>query len=54
MTYYYNPKTGQTAKVNSDKADKDGKVWVEIDGAMPVKMDWREFLRRFSSLCKKD
>lgn len=53
MTCYYNPKTGQTAKVNSDKADKDGNVWVEIDGGMPVKMNWHEFLRKFSSLCKK-
>ena len=32
---YYNPTTNQTAQVNSDKADKDGKVWVQIDGAMP-------------------
>ncbi|WFF39273.1 hypothetical protein LU290_03355 [Moraxella nasibovis] len=48
MTCYYNPKTGQTAKVN--KADKDGKVWVEIDGGMPVKMNWREFLREFRTL----
>lgn len=53
MTCYYNPKTGQTARVNSQQADNDGNVWVEIDGGMPVKMSWHEFLREFSSLCKK-
>lgn len=37
MTTYYNPTTGDTAKVNSDKADKNGDVWVEINGGMPEK-----------------
>ncbi|MDO4440553.1 MAG: hypothetical protein Q4B81_00030 [Moraxella sp.] len=49
MTLYYNPKTGQTDRVN--KADKDGNVWVEIDGGMPVKMNWHEFLIEFNTLC---
>lgn len=50
MTYYYNHATKQTAKVNSDKADKDGNVWVEIDGGLPQKENWVEFLKRFKSM----
>ena len=48
MTRYYNPMTGQTAKVNSDKADKDGNVWVKIGDESPIKINWEEFLKRFS------
>lgn len=47
MTTYYNPSTGDTAKVNSDKADKNGDVWVEINGGMPEKKNWSEFLSKF-------
>ena len=47
---YYNPNTNQTATVNSDKADADGNVWVEIDGQMPFKINWEEFLKEFNSL----
>ena len=47
---YYNPNTNQTATVNSDKADADGNVWVEIDGQMPVKINWEEFLKEFNGL----
>lgn len=44
----YIDKDGQIAKVISDKADADGNVWVEIDGQIPVKINWEEFLKRFS------
>lgn len=47
MTTYYNPATGQTAIVNSDKADKDGNVWVEIDGGLPQKVNWERFVKEF-------
>ena len=47
MTTYYNPTTGQTAQVNSDKADKDGNVWVEIDGRLPQKVNWERFVKEF-------
>lgn len=50
MTTYYNPTTNQTAKVNSTKADKDGNVWVQIDGGMPQMVNWEVFLREFNSL----
>ena len=50
MTTYYNLTTNQTAQVNSEKADKDGNVWVEIDGAMPRLMNWQEFIRDFNSI----
>lgn len=50
MTTYYNPTTNQTAKVNSNKADKDGNVWVQIDGGMPKLVNWDEFLRGFNSI----
>ena len=47
MTTYYNHATGQTAKVNSDKADKDGNVWVEIDGGLPELFNWERFVKEF-------
>lgn len=47
---YYNPTTHQTAKVNSTQADKDGNVWVQIDGGMPQMVNWDEFLREFNSI----
>lgn len=47
---YYNPTTNQTAKVNSTQADKDGNVWVQIDGGMPQMVNWDEFLKAFNSL----
>lgn len=47
MTRYYNPMTEQTAKVNSDKADKDGNVWVEIDEGLPQKVNWERFVKEF-------
>lgn len=50
MTTYHNPTTHQTAKVNSDKADKDGNVWVQIDGGMPKLVNWEVFLREFNSI----
>lgn len=50
MTTYYNPKTHQTAKVNSDKADKDGNVWVQIDGGFPKQVNWDNFLKEFNSI----
>ena len=50
MTTYHNPTTNQTAQVNSDKADKDGNVWVEIDGAMPQIVNWEKFLTEFNSI----
>lgn len=52
MTTYYNPTTGQTAKVNSEKADKDGNVWVEINGGEQQKMNWSEFLSKFKGILK--
>ena len=48
MSIYYNTTTGDTAKVNSEKADKDGNVWVEIDGRVPEKRNWEEFIKEFS------
>ena len=50
MTTYYNPTTHQTAKVNSTKADKDGNVWVQIDGSVPQMVNWDEFLRELIAL----
>lgn len=50
MMKYYNPETEQTARVNSEKADKDGNVWVEIDGGMPKLVNWDEFLKAFNSI----
>lgn len=50
MTTYHNPTTNQTAKVNSTQADKDGNVWVQIDGGMPQMVNWGEFLREFNSI----
>lgn len=50
MTTYYNPATNQTAKVNSTQADKDGNVWVQIDGGMPKLMNWNEFLKAFNGI----
>lgn len=47
MTTYYNFETGQTAIVNGDKADKDGNVWVEIDGGLPQKVNWERFVKEF-------
>lgn len=47
MSIYYNPTTGDTAKVNSDKADKDGNVWVEIDEGLPQKVNWERFVKEF-------
>lgn len=52
MTTYYNPTTGDTAKVNSDKADKNGDVWVEIDGGMPKKENWAKFISEFKEILK--
>lgn len=50
MTTYYNPATNQTAKVNSTQADKDGNVWVEIDGGFPKQVNWDNFLKEFNSI----
>ncbi|MFB6349459.1 hypothetical protein ACFBZI_08500 [Moraxella sp. ZJ142] len=47
---YYNQATGQTAKINSDKADSHGNIWVEIDGGMPVKMSYDEFIKQFKAI----
>lgn len=52
MRTYYNPTTGDTAKVNSDKADKDGNVWVEINGGMPEKRNWSDFIEKFKVMLK--
>ena len=46
----YIDKDGKIAKVLSDKADINGDVWVEIDGQMPVKINWEEFLKEFNGL----
>mgnify|MGYP000874012975 CR=1 FL=1 len=46
----YIDKDGKIAKVLSDKADINGDVWVEIDGQMPVKINWEEFLKEFNSI----
>ena len=50
MTTYHNPTTNQTSQVKSNKADKDGNVWVQIDGGMPQMVNWDEFLKAFNSL----
>ena len=50
MSLYYNPTTNQTATCNSDKADKDGNVWVEIDGALPIKINYEQFIRAFKEM----
>ena len=52
MTTYYNPTTGDTAKVNSDKADKNGDVWVEINGGMPKKENRTKFKSEFKVMLK--
>ena len=52
MRIYYNPKTGETAKVNSQKADKDGSVWVEINGGIPEKENWKKFISEFKVMLK--
>ncbi|STZ14027.1 Uncharacterised protein [Moraxella caviae] len=53
MTTYLNLTTNQTAKVNSQKADDNGDVWVEIDGGMPVKRNWDEFISEFNCMVKE-
>lgn len=50
MSFYYNPITHQTATINSDKADKDGNVWVEIDGALPIKINYEQFIKAFKGM----
>lgn len=50
MSLYYNPTTHQTAIINSDKADKDGNVWVEIDGALPIKINYEQFIKTFKEM----
>ena len=45
MTTYYNEQNNQLAKVNSSKADKDGNIWVEIDGKAPVPMNYDDFIK---------
>ena len=50
MSLYYNPTTHQTATCNSDKADKDGNVWVEIDGALPTKIKYEQFIKAFKGM----
>lgn len=50
MTTYYNLTTNQTAKVNSTQADKDGNVWVQIDGGEPKMVNWETFLKEFNSI----
>ncbi|WII94683.1 hypothetical protein LU276_06545 [Moraxella haemolytica] len=50
MRVYLNPATDQTAVINSDKADKDGKIWVEINNALPTKMSYDEFITKFTSI----
>lgn len=52
MTTYYNPTTGDTAKVNSDKADKNGDVWIEINSGMPQKENWAKFISEFKEILK--
>lgn len=48
--HYYNCATGQIAQMNSQKADKDGNVWVQIDGGVPQMVNWEEFLTEFNSI----
>lgn len=50
MRVYLNPATDQTAVINSDKADKDGKIWVEINHTPPVKMSYDEFISQFTTI----
>lgn len=50
MSFYYNPSTHQTATINSDKADKDGNIWVEIDGQLPVKINYEQFIKQFKGM----
>lgn len=50
MTTYYNEQNNQLAKVNSSKADKDGNIWVEIDGKAPVLMNYDDFIKNFRSM----
>ena len=50
MSLYYNPTTHQTATINSDKADKDGNVWVEIDSALPTKINYEQFIKAFREM----
>lgn len=50
MSLYYNPTTHQTATCNSDKADKDGNVWVEIDGQLPQKANYEQFIKAFKGM----
>lgn len=50
MRVYHNPTTGDTAILNSDKADKDGNIWVEINNALPIKMSYDEFITKFTSM----
>lgn len=48
MRVYHNPTTGDTAIINSDKADKDGNIWVEIDGKLPEPVNYDEFIHQFT------
>lgn len=48
--HYYNCATGQIAQMNSQKADKDGNVWVQIDGKCPEKKDYEKFIKEFNSI----
>ena len=50
MSLYYNPTTHQTATCNSDKADKDGNVLVEIDGQLPIKINYEQFIKTFKEM----
>ncbi len=52
MSLYYDPATRQTATCNSDKADKDGNVWVEINGGMPQKKNWSKFIAEFKVILR--
>lgn len=49
MTYYYNPETGQYAKVLS--VDDITGIAIVIINDKRCDMDWQVFLKEFKSLC---
>ncbi|WP_323842924.1 hypothetical protein [Moraxella sp. Pampa] len=50
MRVYHNPTTDQTAVINSNKADQHGKIWVEIDGKLPIQVSYEEFICQFTTI----
>lgn len=54
MITYHNPETDETAKINSEKADKDGNVWVQIDGDTPKLMNYNKFIKNFNRMLTND